>query len=683
MKAKQILFLILIALFCLPVTYGTEQAKERPNIVIILSDDYGYGSAVCYGANPKLIQTPNIDRLAKEGRRFTDANTTSSVCSPTRYSLLTGRYCWRTSLKHEVLSTTAPLLIEPGRINLASMLKKHGYRTAAIGKWHLGYGDQPKTDFTKELKPGPLEIGFDYHFGVPSNHGDITGVYVENHKVWGLRSGKLNPESKGRNFKNKPFIGLDAPHRVDEEVMPFLTRKAVEWIEAQSKDRPFFLYFTPVAVHNPVTPSAKTKGTSRAGAYGDWIHELDLSVGCILEALDRRGVTDNTVVLFTSDNGGVNKPSKPCEATDALKAGLKISGPFRGGKHDVWNGGFRVPYLVRWPGHVPAGTVCDEMLSLVDTLATIAALIGEPLPPKEVGAEDSYNMLPAWLGTNTAPIRRDLILHSADGNFAIRRGPWKWIEGDYHPATKLGALRLRADQFHQQLYNLKQDISESHDVLQNHPETARELEVLLNRYRDGAYSRELPPPSPERKRPKPLHPIRGKIVRRENFDDIPGKPWVRVRGKWTAQHGVLRGSQQSGDRVGAALRVPLGLDAGDIQYRLKCPFDAIHILRLQGHRRDLVCLISINPRRLAIMRQALGNEAPGNKVLAETRLRLHPKDWARVRVHFEGDEIAAEVDGTVVRAKDPAFVGKKVAAALMVKGRNAAFQSLEIYGPAE
>ncbi len=496
--------LVAIAVVCSAFSFcwaeQNPQGKERPNIVIILADDLGYGSVECYGAPADLVRTPNIDRLAREGRRFTDANTPSSVCTPTRYALLTGRYCWRTDLKHEVASVFSPLLIEPGRINLASMLKKYGYETAAIGKWHLGYGTGPRTDYTKELRPGPLEIGFDYHFAVPSNHGDITGVYVENHHVYGLRSDKLNPTNLGTNFNKRPYLGLDAPQRVDEEVMPVLTTKAEQWIESRSGNKPFFLYFTPVAVHNPVTPSEKTKGTSKAGPYGDWIHELDLSVGRILDVLDRKGFTPNTLVIFTSDNGGVNKPTIPSESTDALKAGLPICGPFRGGKHDVWEGGFRVPFIVRWPGHVTPGTVCDEMMSLTDVLATVAAIMGENLPPPDVGAEDSYNMLPAWLGQPySSPIRPDMIVHSADGNFAIRRGKWKWIEGTYHPDTRPGALRLRADQFHPQLYDLSTDIGETHDVAAEHPEVVAELSRLLNHYRDCGHSRQVTPPDQVRR----------------------------------------------------------------------------------------------------------------------------------------------------------------------------------------
>ncbi len=475
----------------LPLGAPAAETSKCPNILLILADDLGWGSVGCYGADPRLVRTPNIDRLAKEGRRFTDANTTSSVCSPTRYSVLTGRYCWRTSLKHEVLSTFSPLHIESGRLNMASLLKKHGYRTAAIGKWHLGYGAQPRTDYTQPLRPGPLEIGFDYHFGVPQNHGDVTGVYVENDRVAGLRSPNLTPRDQaGTNFRGTPFLGLDAPQRVDQQVMPLLTEKAVAWLEKQDAVEPFFLYYTPVAVHNPVTPSAKTKGTSRAGPFGDWIHELDVSVGRVLDVLDRNGLTQNTLVIFTSDNGGVYTPQRECEQTHAFNAGLKVNGPFRGGKHSVFEGGFRVPFLVRWPGHVPAGTVCEEMLSLADFLATTAAILGQPLPPHDQAAEDSYNVLPALLGQSyQGPLRPHMIVHSADGNFAVRQGPWKWIEGGHHPATRKGALRVRAAEFKPQLYHLGNDPSEQHEVGSEDPQIARRLSRLLERCRNLRHSR--------------------------------------------------------------------------------------------------------------------------------------------------------------------------------------------------
>ncbi len=496
-------------------------AVSKPNIVIILSDDYGYGSAGCYGADGKLVRTPNIDRLAREGRRFTDANTTSSVCSPTRYSVLTGRYCWRTSLKYEVLSTFAPLHIETTRLNMASLLKKHNYATASIGKWHLGYGaadDSPKwrTDYTAELSPGPNELGFDYHFSVPQNHGDVTGVFVENHFVYGLRSGKIPPGMKvagpvpddddfaptytrigdlpkagGR--KPPAPIEIDAPRRIDDRVMPVLTGKAVHWIQQQKSGTPFFLYFTPVAVHRPVTPEKDLAGKSAAGIFGDWIHELDRSVGAVLDTLDRQGLSQDTLVIFTSDNGGVKDPGNPnSPENQAVKAGLAVNGPLRGGKHQVWEGGFKVPFIVRWPGRIPAGSVCDEMVSLADLLATTVAIVGEKLPAEDKAAEDSYNILPAILGEcSPAPLRPDMIIHSADGVFAIRKGPWKWIEGIPVPEIKPGAREAKADEFHRQLYNLKDDPAETKDVSAAHPELVKELEALLNRYRDAGHSHEF------------------------------------------------------------------------------------------------------------------------------------------------------------------------------------------------
>ncbi|MGC3966944.1 MAG: arylsulfatase [Pirellulales bacterium] len=397
--------------------------SERPNIVVILADDFGYGSAGCYGADSELIRTPNLDRLAREGRRFIDANTTSSVCSPTRYSLLTGRYCWRTSLKSGVLGVYSPLHIEPTRLNLASLTKSRGYATAAVGKWHLGYGTataSPKwrVDYSGELSPGPLDIGFDYHFAVPANHGDLTGVYVEDRFVYGLRTGHIPAgriitgpavqdaedyqatyEPKDTESGKATILDLDAPRRKNERVMHVLTEKAVRWMETQPKEKPFFLYFTPVAVHNPITPDADLAGRSKAGLYGDWIHELDRSVGRILDSLDRTGRANSTLVLFSSDNGGVFKPDtgRDTPQNRAIAAGLKVNGALRGGKHDVWEGGFKVPLLARWPGHVPANSVCTEMVSLADVLATTSELLGSPLPSAAEGAEDSRSFLSALL----------------------------------------------------------------------------------------------------------------------------------------------------------------------------------------------------------------------------------------------------------------------------------------------
>lgn len=463
-------------------------APSAPNIVVILADDFGYGSLGAYGADPALIRTPHLDRLAREGRRFTEAYTPSSVCTPTRYALVTGRYCWRTPLNHGgVANTLDPLLIETTRPTIASLLKRHGYATGFVGKWHLGYGTAPRVDYTQELKPGPLELGFDYQFAVPQNHNDITRVFVENHKVFGLRSTRLAPVP-GK-------LGLDAPERDDPKTMGDLTDRAVAWLDRQAgRPAPFFLYFAPVAVHELVTPSAESRGSSPAGPYGDFIHDLDRSVGRILAALEKGNALENTLVVFTSDNGGVVNPGGKTGANKtAMDAGLKINGTLRGGKHDIWEGGFKVPFLVRWPGRVPAGTTSREMIGVVDLFATLAAVVGETKLDRATTAPDSVNVLPAFLGQQSAqPLRRDLVLQSANGVYAHRRGPWKWIDGVplAPPGKKAPAAGPKADQFRPRLINLADDPGETQDVAAAHPEIARELAETLRLHRAQGFSRD-------------------------------------------------------------------------------------------------------------------------------------------------------------------------------------------------
>jgi arylsulfatase A len=481
---KWSLGLAIVAAFVLAATADARDTDQFPNIVIILADDLGYGSLNSYGADEAHIRTPNIDRLVKGGRRFTDANTPSSVCSPTRYGLLTGRYDWRTNEKHGVLSTTDPLHIETSRPTIASLLKSVGYRTAAIGKWHLGYGTE-KADFTKRLSPGPLDVGFDYHFGVPQNHGDATGVYVRNREVVGLRSDRLIPA--GKSPYGRKYYGFDAPQRVDENVMDELTTDAINWLGQQHTDTPFFLYFAPVAIHFPYTPSDKTKGASGIGLYGDWIHELDLSVGRILDTLDRMRATNDTLVIFTSDNGGVLKTEGERPEAEAYRAGLRCNGKRRGGKHSIYEGGFRVPFIVRWPRHVPAVTMCDETINLVDMFATIAAVIDRPDLSNEEAAEDSLNVLPSLLGASSPrPPRSSMILHSPNGNYAIRSGPWKYIEGRASPTLKKISQR---DELVTGLYNLQDDPYEEANLLSEHPEIATHLAGLLAKHRESERSR--------------------------------------------------------------------------------------------------------------------------------------------------------------------------------------------------
>ena len=459
----------------------------QPNIIVILADDMGYGSAGCYGADPELLRTPHIDRLAREGMRFTDVCAPASVCSPTRYAVLTGRYCFRTTLKHGIVHMHDPLHIEPGRPTVASRLKQAGYAGAAIGKWHLGY-TRGSVNFTKPLDPGPLETGFDYHFGLPSNHGDGSGVFIENHRVWGLRGDRLQPF--GEQYYTKAgqpmsFMGLDAPQRVDEEVPMVLLDRATSWIDHQKQ--PFFLYYAPVEPHVPVTPSRVTAGSSKAGPYGDWIHELDLNLGKLLDHLDRRGLAQNTLVIFTSDNGGENKRTRFGEGLRAIESGLAINGHWRAGKHSVFEGGFRVPFVARWPGRIPAGGVSAAAINLVDLPATLAAIAGAAIPAPATAFEDSHDRSAALLGKEAGP-RPFQILQSADGVLAVRDGPWKWIEGK--PANP-NPPRHFADQFHSLLFNLADDPGETDNLLEKHPETASRLAALLDHSRQLGRSREI------------------------------------------------------------------------------------------------------------------------------------------------------------------------------------------------
>lgn len=683
----------------------TASAADRPNIVVILADDYGYGSAGCYGADPKLIRTPAIDRLAAEGRRFTDGNTTSSVCSPTRYSLLTGRYCWRTSLTHEVLGTFSPLHIETTRFNLASLLKQQGYRTAAVGKWHLGYGkesDDPKwrTDYKAELSPGPLDVGFDYHFGVPSNHGDLTGVFVEDRFVYGLRSGQIpagmklaGPAADSDDFKptygaedtengknSGRILELDAPRRKNERVMKVLTDKATAWLEAQPKDRPFFLYFTPVAVHNPVTPDKDLAGKSPAGPYGDWIHELDQSVGRILATLDKMGATKDTLVLFTSDNGGVFKPeNERLLQTAAFKAGLKVNGAIRGGKHDVWEGGFKVPFIARWPAKVPAGSTAAQMVSVVDILATASEIVGQPLPAKESGAEDSRSFLPALLGAPEAPGRDDMIVHSADGVFALRKGRWKWIEGVPVDEIKDGVRKSRKEQFRSQLYDTVADPAETKDVAAAHPEVVAELKDLLRRYRDGGYSRELPPADvrPSRARVATLPAPGGAVVLADTLAKLPGKPWIVSAGEWSARDGGVFAKPKGGSEKPASLRTPLAFGDGVFDCALNLQGANRVSLRFGAGDAGFRLVIS---RASAILTKnpSKGEAATATEDIAKRNLKLAAGEWVPVRLTFKGDEVMVQVNDQTFRGKHPSLGKAKTSVDFLVFGDGAGFRNLTI-----
>jgi arylsulfatase A-like enzyme len=468
------------------------RAGEKPNIVVVLADDLGWGSIGCYGARD--VPTPNLDRLAREGRLFRHAYAPGSVCSPTRYGLLTGRYYWRTHIKDgKVLPANAPLLIETNRLTLASLCKSRGYRTAGFGKWHLGWTRERVTDWSVPLVPGPVQVGFDYYFGMAANIGSGPHSFIENDAVTGRIPGEP-VIVHGGSREGDTTSGIRQPWKPDH-VMETLTRRVTGWIET-NRAGPFFVYFAPNAVHEPIVPHPRFTG-SRYGKYGDFIRELDWSVGEILEALDRLRLAGNTLFIFTSDNGGVINPNNP-NAAAAMKAGLKINGELRGGKHSEWEGGFREPFLVRWPGKVPANTVSDQVLCLTDLLATFASLLDVPLPKGQ--AEDSFDVLRAFTETRPGPPVRDhVVLQAASATYAIRMGDWKLVERSGAPefesvrnkrkAAAAEKKRKAAAAKPDELYNLASDPAETRDVRAEHAELAAKMKKLLNEARERGFTR--------------------------------------------------------------------------------------------------------------------------------------------------------------------------------------------------
>ncbi len=472
----------------LPPAARAETAK-KPNIVVILADDMGYGDLGCQNPDSK-ISTPNLDRLATEGVRFTDAHAPASVCSPTRYGILTGRYCWRSRLQSSVLWEWDPPLIEPDRLTLPALLKQHGYATACIGKWHLGWdwpfiGGIPESkeaiacaslDWSKPVAGGPLAAGFDYYFG-----DDVPNfppyVFIENDRALSIPS-EMKPEGMfGRPGPMQPGWELEA-------VMPAITRKAAEWIDRADSvpGRPFFLYFPLTAPHTPIAPAAAFKGRSRAGDYGDYVVEVDWAVGQVLDALERNLRAENTLVVFTSDNGPENSAYKRIQ-----EYGHYSMDGLRGLKRDTWEGGHRVPFLARWPGRIVPGATSAETICLTDIMATMAALLGAQL--HDDAAEDSYNVLPALLGeTRDAPIREATVHHSCSGRFAIRKGPWVLIDartGDDNkePGWFTQERRYQPHDQPGELYDLSADLAERRNLYADHPEIVAELKNLLEKYK--------------------------------------------------------------------------------------------------------------------------------------------------------------------------------------------------------
>lgn len=471
-------------------------AAPKPNIVFILADDIGYGDFSCYGATK--IKTPNCDRLASQGLRFTDAHSPSAVCTPTRYAFMTGEYAWRKK-GTGILPGIAALIVEPGRLTVPALLQRAGYATGVVGKWHLGLGPTTPTDYNGEIKPGPLEVGFDYAWIIPATGDRTPCVWVENHRVAGLdpkdpiQLDYSVQRGEPKSFVNGiPRIGSQTGGKAalwrDDTIAETLAQKAEAFIE-RNRSRPFFLYFATHDIHVPRVPHARFKGTSQAGVRGDTVHSFDWTVGQVLATLDRLKLADNTLVILTSDNGGTldsNGPDIEHGGTPETNNGHLHNGPLRAGKGSPYEGGTRVPFLVRWPGHTPRG-VSAELICHVDLLATFAALTGQALPAE--AAPDSFNVLPALLSEKPGkPVRDHLVEH---GNvLAIRKGSWKLIPWGAGSAVntqgKKGKKRTGGTP---ELYNLAEDIGETNNIAAAHPDRVKEMSELLQRVREQGRSR--------------------------------------------------------------------------------------------------------------------------------------------------------------------------------------------------
>jgi arylsulfatase A len=450
---------------------------ERPNVVFILADDLGWGDLQCYNALSK-IPTPQCDLLAGEGIRFTDAHAPAAVCTPTRYGILTGRYCWRTTLKSGVLQGYDPLLIEPQRLTVASFLKQHGYATGAVGKWHLGLGAKKPTDYDRPFAAGPHTVGFDYFYGIPSSLDFPPYVFVDNERVV-ERPTATTAASEMRRKGGGGFwrAGAIAPSFKHEDVLPAITEKAVEFVRKQSKEKPFFLYFALSSPHTPWMPTHQFRGKSYAGYYGDFVFQTDAAIGLVLDALAEHGLAGNTLVIVTSDNGA------HWLASDIEQFGHRSNADLRGQKADLWEGGHRVPFIARWPGKIRPGTTNDETICLTDLMRTLAAILEVSLP--RGAAEDSYNILPALLGKNAnQSIRRATVHQSGDGTLAIRQGPWKLCFAlGSHGFSEPRSIQPKPGEPSGQLYNLADDPGETNNRWSAEPKIVAQLTELMDRYK--------------------------------------------------------------------------------------------------------------------------------------------------------------------------------------------------------
>ena len=473
---RSVLLVTFIAFFLGSITGRTvhaaggpdKPAVPRPNIVYILCDDLGYGDLHCLGGQRSKIATPNLDRLATEGMTFREAHSSSAVCTPSRYGILTGRYNWRTRLQSSVLSGFSSPLIAADRLTVPALLKQHGYATACIGKWHLGLGISEQ-HLDRPIGDGPTTRGFDYYFGISASLDMPPFALIENDRFTELPT----------TVKTWVRQGVAAPGFEAVDVLPALTQKAVQYVSTQAKSgKPFFLYLPLTSPHTPLVPTKTWQGRSGLSPYGDFVMETDWAVGQVLAALESNRVAGTTLVIFTSDNG-----CAPYIGVDKLeKQGHFPSEHRRGYKADIWDGGHRIPFLARWPGQIEAGARSDQLISLNDLMATCAELLGVKLPDN--AGEDSVSILPALLGKADKPLREAVVHHSVNGSFAIRQGRWKL---ELCPSSGGWSVPKPGSQEAKhlpavQLYDMAQDVGERTNEYEAHPEIVERLMKLLRKY---------------------------------------------------------------------------------------------------------------------------------------------------------------------------------------------------------
>ncbi|MBK8501391.1 MAG: arylsulfatase [Saprospiraceae bacterium] len=456
-----------------------KEPTKNPNIIYILADDLGIGDLSVYNSDSK-IQTPAIDALAKEGMLFSDAHSGSSVCTPTRYGILTGRYAWRTRLEKGVTWTYDAHLIDPNRLTVASLLKKNGYQTACIGKWHLGldWGKdaQGEYDFRKPIANGPTKNGFDYFYGITASLDIPPYFYIENDRITATSIDTIEAMG-GKKFWRKSVIGNDFVH---EEVLPVLTRKAVQYIEKSSQTtEPFFLYFPLTAPHTPILPTVDFQGKSGTSEYGDFVLMVDDVVSQIVQAVSTAGIAENTLIIFTSDNGC----SPMADFAELESYGHDPSYIYRGHKADIYEGGHRIPFIAKWPSKIKPGSSTDQTICLTDLISTVASIVHDTLS-SEAG-EDSYDIAPLFVNDRrSTDIREATVHHSIEGCFSLRQGPWKicFCPGSggwsYPTPKETSTLDLPSTQ----LFNLDDDPAEEQNIATANPDVVKRLTGLMQQY---------------------------------------------------------------------------------------------------------------------------------------------------------------------------------------------------------